>query len=102
METRYWGYSKELGWIIKDRDLSAIDCPHCQNRAYRIPRRFRDRLFSLIVPLRRYRCETSDCNWEGNLPVRRGKQDTGVAAARNRPVWQYVREAHAPGVMPRD
>jgi hypothetical protein len=33
----------------------------------RVPRRFTDRLISLIRPLHRYRCHSIGCGWEGNL-----------------------------------
>jgi hypothetical protein len=37
----------------------------------RVPRRFVDVLLSAFVPLRRYRCRSLDCGWEGNLRVKR-------------------------------
>ena len=101
MKTTYWGYSKEQGWVVRDRNLMAVDCPHCESRAFRVPRRFRDRALSLIVPVRRYRCASNDCSWEGNRAVPRGTRPAGLAPA-DRPVWQYVQQAHAPTVVPRD
>ncbi|MEO8039197.1 MAG: hypothetical protein ABI794_10540 [Betaproteobacteria bacterium] len=44
-------------------------CPNCNGRAYRIRRRFIDRLTSLVTPIQRYRCDSVTCGWEGNLPV---------------------------------
>ncbi len=99
MQRRYWGYSKEQGWVVRDRNLMATDCPHCASRALRIPRRLRDRLFSFIVPLRRYRCESPECRWEGNLPAPHLQNRSGPV---DRPVWQYVQNAHAPTVVPRE
>jgi hypothetical protein len=44
-------------------------CPNCGAGADRVRRRTRDRLVSLIIPVRRYRCSMKgwDCAWEGNL-----------------------------------
>jgi hypothetical protein len=33
-----------------------------------MPRRFVDRVISLVHPVHRYRCPSFICNWEGNLP----------------------------------
>jgi len=33
----------------------------------RVPRRFIDRLLSLVCPVHRYHCRSFICNWEGNL-----------------------------------
>jgi len=46
-------------------------CPECQGPAERIPRRWIDRLTSLILPRHRYRCRSWVCRWEGNLRIRR-------------------------------
>jgi transposase-like protein len=40
------------------------DCPHCGRATYRVRRRQIDKLLSLFVPLRRFRC--GHCGWEGN------------------------------------
>lgn len=55
------------------RSGDAHTCPHCHGPVYRIHRRPIDRLISLVVPIRRYRCDDPrlDCKWEGNLRVRR-------------------------------
>lgn len=42
-------------------------CPRCRGLTYRIPRRALDRLISWFVPVRRYRCRSMNCHWEGNL-----------------------------------
>jgi hypothetical protein len=47
-----------------------VECPCCHGRAYRVRRRLVDRIVSLIVPCRRYRCIAMGCGWEGNLPPR--------------------------------
>ena len=42
-------------------------CPQCGGSVDRIPRRWLDRLTSLFLPSRRYRCWSATCRWEGNL-----------------------------------
>lgn len=42
-------------------------CPHCHSALSRVPRRAFDRLLSLFVPVRRYRCRAVACSWEGTL-----------------------------------
>lgn len=46
-----------------------IPCPRCQSVAYRVRRRWVDRLTSLFRPVRRYRCQEFRCAWEGNVPM---------------------------------
>ena len=46
------------------------ECPRCEGAADRVQRRLIDRIISLILPRRRYRCESRGCGWEGNLPPR--------------------------------
>jgi hypothetical protein len=41
-------------------------CPKCNDQVYRVPRRFIDHLFSLVIPLQRYKCLSPQCTWEGN------------------------------------
>ncbi len=53
------------------RKLPWPACPQCSAALDRIPRRWTDRLLSLVTPLRRYRCRSIVCAWEGNL--RRGR-----------------------------
>jgi hypothetical protein len=43
----------------------AIRCPHCHGCAYRIPRRWVDRVVSLFAAVRRYWCY--QCDWQGNV-----------------------------------
>ena len=42
-------------------------CPECGSSLNRVPRRFIDRLISLVYPVHRYHCRSFDCNWEGNV-----------------------------------
>jgi hypothetical protein len=46
-------------------------CPHCNGPATRIPRRFVDLLVSMFSSVNRYRCDSKDCGWEGNVRVKR-------------------------------
>jgi hypothetical protein len=45
-------------------------CPVCNAPTHRISRRFIDRLLSIFMPVRRYRCQSMKCTWEGNLRVK--------------------------------
>jgi hypothetical protein len=45
-------------------------CPVCNASTHRIPRRFIDWLRSIFTPVRRYRCQSMKCTWEGNLRVK--------------------------------
>jgi hypothetical protein len=60
------------------------ECPQCRSSGssgdlVRVHRRFIDRVISLLRPLRRYRCRTMDCDWEGNLPARRIPARGGIS-----------------------
>ena len=46
-------------------------CPRCQASVFRVSRRVTDLLVSLFMPVRRYRCISMACNWEGNLREKR-------------------------------
>jgi hypothetical protein len=46
-------------------------CPRCNGSVYRIHRRVIDKLVCIFIPIRRYRCHSDDCRWEGNLRVKR-------------------------------
>jgi hypothetical protein len=47
------------------RQAPLLACPRCGDTIYRVHRRPIDRLRGLIRPLRRYRCRSHDCGWEG-------------------------------------
>jgi hypothetical protein len=40
-------------------------CPRCRGFAYRTKRRLRDRLVSIVKPVKRYRCDY--CGWSGAI-----------------------------------
>ncbi|MHB8423191.1 MAG: EAL domain-containing protein [Leptospirales bacterium] len=52
-----------------DRPFSSSErtCPRCDGPVYRIPRRDIDLLVSIFIPVRRYRCDSMDCGWEGTV-----------------------------------
>lgn len=54
------------GPVVSAKSVSPV-CPDCHSTLNRVPRRFIDRLLSLVYPVHRYRCRSFDCNWEGNL-----------------------------------
>jgi hypothetical protein len=45
----------------------AHPCPVCNGDTYRVHRRFVDLLTGLFLSVRRYRCSSTACDWEGNL-----------------------------------
>lgn len=57
----------EASQQLMDMRLDRGVCPRCGGFAYRIPRRFIDLLISFFMPIRRYRCRSKGCRWEGNL-----------------------------------
>ena len=44
-----------------------VVCPHCQGVAYRVPRRWIDRLLSRWRPVWRYECQALHCRRAFNL-----------------------------------
>lgn len=51
-----------------DDHSDSYTCPMCGERdLIRIRRRFIDRIMSMFISLRRYRCTHSGCQWKGNL-----------------------------------
>ncbi len=57
-----------------DRLLATPACPRCNGPMERIRRRVIDRVASLVLPLRRYRCHHFACQWEGLVRRRRRAQ----------------------------
>jgi hypothetical protein len=64
------------------------ECPRCKGPVYRIRRRFADRVLSLFVPVRRYRCSSWACGWTGTLrlkgdpPASGSREEAGDAGTR--------------------
>ncbi len=48
---------------------SQLTCALCGGDLIRVHRRPIDRLWSLFVPMQRYRCNRFSCGWTGNLRV---------------------------------
>ncbi len=51
--------------LMNNPSLAAAACPKCDGPIHRIHRKPLDRLISVYVPVRRYRCHQSECNWNG-------------------------------------
>jgi hypothetical protein len=45
--------------------FTALRCPRCGGNIHRKHRNIGDRLISIAVPVRRYRCVNSECRWRG-------------------------------------
>lgn len=57
-------------------------CPRCSSALFGVARRWPDRLLSLFVPLRRYRCISLQCSWEGNFREQRSVLQPQVSNGR--------------------
>lgn len=55
-------------------------CPVCGFSVIRIPRRKLDRFYSLFFPVRRYRCESFHCQWQGNIGELPGGDTKGTVS----------------------
>ncbi|OQA46820.1 MAG: hypothetical protein BWY52_00525 [Chloroflexi bacterium ADurb.Bin325] len=51
--------------LRRSETFTALRCPRCGGSVYRKHRRSGDRLISIFVPVRRYRCANSECRWQG-------------------------------------
>ena len=51
--------------LIHNPAVTLIRCPQCHGQIHRVHRRAGDRLISLYVPVRRYRCANDQCLWHG-------------------------------------
>lgn len=68
-------------------------CPRCGGTVGRVPRRWMERLRSLVSPVRRYRCRSLVCQWSGTLP--HGEAANGQTAPERR----VVQERRAPPAL---
>jgi hypothetical protein len=57
----------ERGLAAMGAELGRPMCPRCLGGLNRVPRSSLDRLISLVVPVRRYRCRALACAWKGAL-----------------------------------
>ena len=53
-------------------------CPQCGGPAARVSRKLTDRMLSVVMPVKRYRCFDLNCNWEGLLMSRRRPVGSGA------------------------
>jgi hypothetical protein len=62
-----------------EENSGSYACPRCgKGGLLRIRRRFIDRILSLFVRQRRFRCTHSGCQWEGNLREKKpGRKQVG-------------------------
>jgi hypothetical protein len=60
-------------------------CPRCDGHLYRLHRTFSDLLLNCVVPVRRYRCRSTLCGWEGVL---RSTQQSSQDDAQE-PLYHY-------------
>jgi hypothetical protein len=56
-------------------------CPRCQSAVFSVSRRLSDLFVSLFIPLRRYRCISMKCSWEGTLRERKTRLPETLRAA---------------------
>ena len=49
---------------------SGATCPRCSSPVFRVSRRLPDLFISFFVAIRRYRCISMECSWEGNVRVK--------------------------------
>jgi hypothetical protein len=55
-----------IRWRLRNNpELVATHCPHCGGELQRVHRHSIDRVISVFVPVRRYRCTNRECNWSG-------------------------------------
>src|SRR5687768_16629375 len=81
MEEQHWSYEGDRGWTVRRRPPRP--CPKCGAPALRVSRRTIDRLFSVLKPVRRYRCGNAGCAWIGNL------RSTISDADASKRVWAF-------------
>lgn len=51
--------------LLNDPKLTGDGCPRCGGSIHRVHRKWYDRVISVYVPVRRYRCSEEDCRWKG-------------------------------------
>jgi hypothetical protein len=59
-------------------------CPRCHSAVFNVSRRLTDLILSLFTPVRRYRCISMKCSWEGTLREKKSRlaETVGVALER--------------------
>jgi len=51
--------------LISQPRFAELKCPRCGSGLHRVHRYWPDRVLSIYVPVRRYRCKNHDCGWHG-------------------------------------
>ena len=55
-----------IRWRLRNTPaLVDTHCPQCGSELQRVHRRSSDRIISIFVPVRRYRCNNRECGWSG-------------------------------------
>jgi len=65
--------------------FTALRCPRCGGNIHRKHRNIGDRLISIVVPVRRYRCVNSECRWRGLRVTPVGGAPRPVSTGRTDP-----------------
>jgi len=68
-------------------------CPRCSSAVFNVSRRLTDLFWSVFIPLRRYRCISMKCSWEGTLREKKSRLPEVVRVA-------HVRETLSPVATP--
>ncbi len=66
-------------------------CPRCHSAVFNVSRRLSDLFLSLFIPLRRYRCISMKCSWEGTLREKKKQLPETVRIAPEPPTGQSAR-----------
>lgn len=68
--------------LMHSSSLTAMQCPRCGGTIHRVHRRARDRVLSLVLPVRRYRCANTECRWQGIRVAAGGRRRRSGVASR--------------------
>ena len=71
-------------------------CPRCHSAVFNVSRRLTDLFLSLFIPVRRYRCISMKCSWEGTLREKKNRLAETVRVAPERVPAQTVRTLAPP------
>ena len=71
-------------------------CPRCHSAVFSVSRRLTDLFLSLFIPLRRYRCISMKCSWEGTLREKKNRLADTVFVAPERVSAQSARSLSPP------
>lgn len=91
--TRLYNVTGVAAQIARDAGHRETACPRCNASVVRIYRRFVDRMVSMIHPVRRYRCQSFICRWEGNIAddaQPSGRKQSGPSPRAKSETWKWV------------